>query len=446
MTENVNLRAVVLDILSEILDNEKYSHIVLNQALLKYQYLEKSERAFITRLVMGTLENRIYLEYVTNHFSKTKTMKMKPVIRNIILMSVYQILYMENVPDSAAVNEAVKLVNKRGLSGLKGFVNGVLRSVARDGKNLVIEEKDPIKVLSIRYSVPEWIVREWNNSYGIKKTETILKALLLEKKTYIRCVQGNVSNMQENLQKRGIKAKKNAYVEYAFEIEDYNYLGTLEEFQEGKIAVQDISSMLAGVVAAPQKGNLVLDVCAAPGGKATHAAQLMEETGLVIARDLSASKTELIVQNVERLGLKNVRVEAFDATVYDSSLEGKVDVLICDLPCSGLGIMGRKPDIKYRMSKMSQQELVELQRKILSTVYRYVKVGGRMIYSTCTINRDENEENTKWILENLPFEEEDIAEKLPMPLREDRSSKGSIQLLPGVHESDGFYISAFIRK
>lgn len=446
MTENVNLRAIVLDILCEILDNGKYSHVVLNQALLKYQYLEKQERSFIMRLTLGTLENKIYLSYVIDHFSKTKVEKMKPVIRNIMLMSVYQILFMEQVPDSAAVNEAVKLAGKRGLSGLKGFVNGVLRAVSREGRNIEVIAGDEVSRLSIQYSVPEWIVKEWFDLYGEHKAQSILKAFLEEKKTYIRCDKNTKDRVMESLKKSGISVAEAPYIDYALCILGYNYLGAIKEFAEGAFSVQDISSMLAGVVAAPEKGNVVVDVCAAPGGKTTHMAALMEGTGIVISRDLSEGKTELIRENVERLGLKNVRVEAFDALVFDEQLEEKADILICDLPCSGLGIIGRKPDIKYRMTREQQRELVELQRKILKVVYRYVKPGGRLVYSTCTINREENEENTRWILENLPFEEEDIRDRLPEELVKERGSIGSIQLLPGVHKTDGFYISSMIRK
>lgn len=445
MTENVNLRAIVLDILSEILDDGKYSHVVLNQALLKYQYLEKQERSFMTRLTLGTLENKIYLSYVINHFSKTKVEKMKPVIRNIMLMSVYQILFMEQVPDSAAVNEAVKLAGKRGLSGLKGFVNGVLRAVSREGRNMEVITGDAGR-LSIKYSVPEWIVKEWLDLYGEHKVQSILEAFLEEKKTYIRCDENSKDRVTESLKKSGISVAEAPYIDYALCILGYNYLGAIKEFEEGAFSVQDISSMLAGVIAAPEKDNVVVDVCAAPGGKTTHMAALMEGTGIVISRDLSEERTLLIRENVERLGLKNVRVEAFDALVFDEQLEEKADILLCDLPCSGLGIIGRKPDIKYRMTKEQQWELVELQRRILKVVYRYVKPGGRLVYSTCTINREENEGNTRWILENLPFEEEDIRDRLPAELVRERGSIGSIQLLPGVHKTDGFYISSMIRK
>lgn len=446
MTENVNLRAIVLDILSEVLDNGKYSHVVLNQALLKYQYLEKQERSFIMRLTLGTLENKIYLAYVIDYFSKTKVEKMKPVIRNIMLMSVYQILFMEQVPDSAVVNEAVKLVQKRGLSGLKGFVNGVLRGISREGKGLQVIAPDEISRLSIQYSVPSWIVKDWVLAYGEQKAAAILEAFLNEKKTYIRCNKKSKSQVMESLKKRGISVTQAPYIDYALCIFSYNYLRAIPEFAEGDFSVQDISSMLAGVVAAPKKDDIVVDVCAAPGGKTTHMASLMEGTGTVISRDLSESKTELIRENVERLGLQNVTAQVFDALVFDEKLEGKADVLVCDLPCSGLGIIGRKPDIKYRMTKEQQRELVELQRKILNVVYRYVKPGGRLVYSTCTINREENEENTRWILDNLPFEEEDIGDRLPAELAGERISAGSIQLLPGIHKTDGFYISSMTRK
>lgn len=445
MAGSVNLRAVVLDILCEVFDEGRYSHIVINNALTKFLYLDKQERAFIMRLSQGTIENRIYLEYVTDRFSSTAVKKMKPVIRNLILMSVYQILFMTQVPDSAVCNEAVKLASKRGFNGLKGFVNGVLRNIARNKDNIEIECADKKENMSITYSMPQWIVEMWCSKYGMEVTEKMLGAFFEEKKTFVRCRRDSVGKVREALTDSGIKVNDVPYIDYALCLSGYNYLGAIKEFNEGLFQVQDLSSMLVGIAAAPKKGNYVIDVCAAPGGKATHAAELLENTGHVEARDISGYKTELIDSNVQRLGLKNITVKTWDATCYDEGAFEKADILICDLPCSGLGILGRKPDIKYRITEKQLEELSLLQKNILKTVWKYVKPGGRLVYSTCTINSGENEENVRWITENLPFEEEDISDRFLPELCRRRISKGCIQLLPGIDGTDGFFISSFVR-
>jgi 16S rRNA (cytosine967-C5)-methyltransferase len=440
------VRAVALDVISEVLDNGQYTHIVLRSALDKYLYLEKQERAFLTRLVQGTIENKIYLEYVTEQFSSTPVSKMKPLIRNILLMSVYQIIFMEQVPDSAAVNEAVKLAKKRKFAGLSGFVNGVLRSVSRNKHQIKQPQQSTLHRLSICYSQPEWLVKRWLKDYDEETVETVLQAFLKEKKTYIRCRSNQVQNVWESLEKSGITVEMAPYIDYALCVSGYNYLAAIPQFKQGLFFVQDVSSMLVGLVAAPKQGDFVLDICAAPGGKATHAAQLMDGTGHVEARDLSEPKVELIRDNIRRLQLTNMEARVWDAAIHDPQMEGKADILICDLPCSGLGIIGRKPDIKYRITEEQLHELAKLQRCILEKAWTYVKPGGRLVYSTCTIDRSENEENVKWILENLPFDAEDIASRLPVELRQEQKVKGCIQLLPGIHKTDGFFISSFIRR
>lgn len=445
MTGHVNLREIVLDILSEVFENGQYSHVVINNALSKYLYLEKQERAFISRLAQGTLENKIYLEYVINGFSKTPTAKMKPLIRNIMLLSVYQLLFMEHVPDSAVCNEAVKLTQKRGLGGLKSFVNGVLRNIARN-KNTKPLPAEPVKRLSVEYSMPEWLVLMWLSEYDEQSVEKMLNAFLQEKRTYIRCRQDSVEAVRQGLLRAGMEVKSAPYLNYAMAISGYNYLGAIPEFVQGLFQVQDLSSMLVGLVAAPKAGDYVIDVCAAPGGKATHVAELLNGTGHVEARDISEYKAQKIQENVRRLGLDNVEVCVSDAACHDEKSEDLADILLCDLPCSGLGVIGRKPDIKYRMSPKQLEQLAELQRTILENVWNYVKVGGRLVFSTCTINKRENEENVKWLMEQLPFEPEDIRDRLPKELADTVKEKNAICLLPGHWATDGFFIASFIRK
>ena len=441
MTNETNSREIVLDILMEILEKGTLSHLVLNQALMKYQYLEKQDRAFITRITEGTLEYLIRIDAVLGNYSKTPVGKMKPLIRTLLRMSVYQILYMERVPDSAVCNEAVKLAKKRKFQGLSGYVNGVLRTVSREKHSLCFE--DP----SVRYSIPAWMLSMWEKTYGRKTAERIAASFLEDRPLSVRCnvSRQSVSDTVKSLEAQHISAERSPLLDTVLYLRDYDYPEAIHAFQDGAITVQDVSSALVGIAAAPEKGNFVLDICSAPGGKALHMADLMEGSGMVEARDLTEYKTGLIEENIIRCGFSNIRTRVWDATVPDPELSGKADIVLADLPCSGLGIIGKKPDIKMRLRETDLDGLAELQRKILSVASGYVKPGGTLIYSTCTIDKKENEENADWILETLPFIKKEITPLLPKNLAAD-CEENRIQLLPGIHGCDGFFIAAFEKK
>ena len=453
---DVNIRAVVLDILTEIEKEGEFSHITINNALLKYQYLDRTQRAFIDRLSLGTIECRIEMDYILNQYSKTPVNKMKPLIRRIMRMAVYQIIYMENVPDSAACNEAVKLAAKRGFTGLKGFVNGVLRNISRNKDNITYPDKakETKKYLSVKYSMPEWIIELWNTNMSYEEIEDILAGMRKDKKTYIRCntLKGSTDYIKKILEEEGVTVTEVSGLSYAYEISGYDYLTALKSFNEGLYQIQDISSMMAGEYVKPSTDSLIVDVCAAPGGKSINAALKLAEaaydnkdipesgiskevlkgiTGRVIARDVSDYKASLIDDNVARLGIPYIDVEVHNALEFDEELEGKADIVIADLPCSGLGIMGRKPDIRYNITKEKIDDIISLQRDILKVVSRYVKTGGTLVYSTCTINRAENEDNADWICNTLGF-----------------SKDGEYrQMLPSAKaDNDGFFVAGLIKK
>lgn len=438
VTTDRSTREIVLDILLEVLEEGQLSHLVLKQALEKYQYLEKQDRAFITRLTEGTLEYLIRIDAVIGRFSKVPVKKMKPVIREILRMSVYQILFMERVPDSAACNEAVKLAKKRRFQGLTGFVNGVLRNVAREKEKLVFEEP------SEKYSIPAWMLSLWEKSCGKERAEQIASAFLTERPVTVRCNESRctVSEMKNRLAAQGIQAEDTEFSPAVLSLRGYDYLDAVDEFRDGLLMVQDPSSALVGLVASPKPDSFVLDVCSAPGGKALHIADLMRGTGLVEARDLTEYKISLVEENIERCGFTNVRTRVWDASVFDPDMEEKADLVIADLPCSGLGIIGKKPDIKFRLKKEELSELSRLQKEILGVIVRYVKPGGILIYSTCTINRLENEDNADWIENELKLSKLDLRERLPECLREECDGN-RIQILPGLHQADGFFIAAF---
>lgn len=429
-----NTREVILDTLMEILEKGQYSHLVIQGVLGKYGFLEKQERSFIKRVCEGTIEHKIRIDYVIDQFSKTKVKKMKPLIRTLLRTGTYQILFMDGVPDSAVCNESVKLAVKRGFGPLKGFVNGVLRSIARNKGAIVYPERsrDETAYLSVMYSMPEEIIALWQEQYGGDKTEEMLGALLEKRPLTIR-VSELLSEKEkealiEEISAEGIKAIR-TQIPYVFALSGVDRVSTIPGYEDGKFVVQDIGSAMVVELAGIREGDFVLDVCAAPGGKATHAAAKTGADGHVIARDLTEYKVSLIEENIDRLALANIEAQVWDATQPDATMEDKVDVVIADLPCSGLGVIGRKSDIKYRVSRESLDEVAQLQRQILSVVHRYVKPGGILMYSTCTVNRGENEENKEWFLENFPFEEEQ--ERL---------------MLPGKDGSDGFYMVRLRRR
>lgn len=446
MTNTISERELVMGILLEVTRDGNYSHIALRNVLSKYQYLDKKQRSFITRVTEGTLEHLLEIDYIINQFSKIKVKKMKPVIQAIIRSGVYQLKYMDNVPDSAVCNEAVKLAVKKGLGQLKGFVNGLLRNIARKMDEVHYPDENTVEGMSIRYSMPEWIIRQWETTYDRATVGRMLADFLTEKPTVIRYQSHHMTKEEflEKMRQEGVVIEEHPYLPYAFYLSGYDYLNALKSFEEGDFQVQDISSMLVTEIAAPKEGDRVMDVCAAPGGKALHMAERVGTTGLVEARDLTPYKVALLEENIQRAGLTNVRVKQQDATIYDQASKEKADILIADLPCSGLGVLGKKTDLKYKMTADMQEELVQLQRKILSTIQEYVKVGGTLLYSTCTIHEEENQGNVQWFLHHYPqYELAPIQDFLCEELKQEVNEDGCLQLLPGTHKSDGFFIAKF---
>lgn len=448
MTKAINEREIVLEVLLEITEHGMYSHIVLRDVLNKYQYLEKKERSFITRVTEGTLEHMMEIDYILDQFSKVKVKKMKPVIRNIMRSAVYQMKYMDSVPVSAACNEAVKLAVRKGFGSLRGFVNGVLRNVARN-LDQIEYPTESLKRLSIQYSMPEWILNLWLKAYDSDVVEQMLQAFQRETPLTIRCNLRMVTpkQLKEHLEAEGVTVKVHPYLEYAFHISGFDYLGDLESFQNGEFSVQDISSMLVSELAGPKEGDYVIDVCAAPGGKSLHMAEKLNGSGHVEARDLTEYKVGLIQENIERTGLSNVEAVQQDALIFDETSVGKADIVLADLPCSGLGVLAKKTDLKYKATKEGADSLAKLQREMLKNVQSYVKDEGKLVYSTCTINPAENMDNVHWFLNEYPeFELIDIHGSLCEELQKDVKENGCIQLLPGVHQSDGFFLACMKKR
>lgn len=465
-----NIREIALDALLILEKEQEYSNRLIKAVLDKYDYLEARDKAFIKRLTEGTLERQLELDYYLDQVASVSVEEMKPFIRCLMRMSLYQLLYMDAVPDRAVCSEACKLAAKRGFSGLKGFVNGVLRKLSRGKKSLALpdREKEPVQYLSVRYSMPEWIVELWLGEYGENIAETLLNCLLQVHPVQLRFRTDIPAESRQQLfqeiRKTGADVTVSRYLPYSCSVASGAAVERLPGFLEGMCTVQDVSSALAVEAAGIKPTDFVIDVCAAPGGKSLLAA---EKAAKVLSRDLSPEKTELIRESARRMKAANIQVQVFDATVADETLLDSADVVLLDVPCSGLGVIGKKPDIKYRVTKSDLQSLADLQRQIVTVCSRYVKPGGTLIYSTCTINPGENEEMVRFITENLPFTPQPLEHTLPRAVLADRERmeelrrdcgkesaadlddaqfRASIQLLPGYTEGDGFFIARFRRK
>ncbi len=444
-----NPRELVLETLLSITKDGALSHQVLKQVLDKYQYLDKKERAFITREVDGVLEHMIEIDAIIDQFSKVKVTNMKPVIATLLRSAVYELKYMDGSPAHAVINETVKLAGKKGFGNLAGFVNGVLRNISRsleksDKRSVgAPDETDEEKALSLTYSLPSWIVKQWLPLYGPETVAKMGADFLKEKPTTIRFDRNRISKeeLTEKLKSQGVKVedpktlaeaegeKTDDIPDCALCISGYDHLEGLSAFRDGDFQVQDVSSMQAVLWADPQEGDYILDVCAAPGGKALQAAELLRGTGMVEARDLTEKKVARLKETIAGSGLTNIRARQMDAKTTDQKSVGKADIVLADLPCSGLGTLGRKRDLKYRMTPDQEMELANLQRQILSVIQAYLRPGGKLLYSTCTIDQAENEQNVRWFLDAFPA--------FHLVKEEQR--------LPGITYGDGFYL-ALLKK
>lgn len=456
-------REAVLEILTGIREKGTYSHIAVKEMLdrCEREGMDRRQRAFVKRLTEGVIERRIELDDVLRRYAK-KGARSRPVIRDILRMGIFQILYMDSVPDSAACNEAVILTKKYGKKELSGFVNGLLRNVVRDkdaGKLTADSapaggELSGTGELSRRYSMPEWIVSMWQEQLGEEETEKLLEALLKVRPVAIRfddrCSQARREEILTQMSEKGVKAEKGHYLPYCYELTGTDSIQELPGYREGAWTVQDESSMMVAEAAGLAGGETVYDVCAAPGGKAMHCASKLlagndgaSGKGTVHAFDLSKGKTAQILKNVRRMHLPNVIVEQRDALISVPEEAGKADVLLCDLPCSGLGVIGRKRDIKYHATPKQLAELAQLQKDILRSAVPYLKEGGVLIYSTCTINAGENSEIAEFIEKELGMCPDPLAPYLPETVPGIKGSQ--LQLLPHVHGTDGFFLARFVK-
>jgi len=461
----VSARELSIEILINIFENGVFCNTALHECLGKWSALDNKERAFLTLLVEGTVERRIEIDYVINQYSKKPVNKLKPYIRNVLRMSVYQIMYMDKVPQSAAVNEAVKLVVKKGFGGLRGFVNGILRNISRNKDNITYPdcESDFVDYISVKYSMPEWIVKHFMEEMTKEEVIKSMEYYLSNTDTVVRLTDRGIkqSELLELFQKENITYRQGNIFDFAYRLSTTGRIDKLPGFLEGAFVVQDESSMIPGYIVlnycrkqCEKKQNIsirIMDMCAAPGGKTLHVAGMSSYPIQVDSYDISDYKVKRIADNAQRLGLHNIIASVMDALKYNEKLREQYDVVIADLPCSGLGVLAKKPDIKYNTNNDALDELAGIQRQMLSNAAAYTKPGGLIVYSTCTIDKQENEDNAKHFLHNNPdFEKcnlcDLLGDNIPENLAKSCTDEGYIKIIPGNVQSDGFFVAAFQKK
>lgn len=439
----MNAREISYKILLDVEKNKNYSNMSINK-YFKDVDLSNQDRGLATEIIYGVIENKYYIDYMIDKLSKVKTNKMEIYVKILLRMGIYQIMFLNSISDYAAVNETVNLAKKKNHK-VSGFINGVLRNVIRQKETIgEIKIKDDVDYLAIKYSYDKWIIRNWIIHFGEEFTKDLLEANTQRPSIYLRTNTLKITRDEliEKLGKQNIKASKVNVINEAIRVEHLKNIQNNNLYKEGLFTVQDISSMLVGKIMNPKENSLVLDVCSAPGGKITHMATLMNNTGQLISRDIYDHKLKLIEQSCKRLGIINVKIQEYDGLSLDKDSIGKFDYVLADVPCSGLGIVRRKPEIKYKQ-KEEFRDLPLIQMKILENASKYVKKGGTLIYSTCTVQDSENIDIiNEFLQKNKNFELNPITEvKVDLKNQE----KGHMKIYPNVHNMDGFFISKLIR-
>ena len=443
--KNKQVRNSVLSLLLMVFEKEKTLTEASQEVLMTTSFSEE-DRRFFTRLSRGVLEREPELRAVLKKASSVPPGKMKPAIRFILCMGLYEIRYMDTKP-YAVVSEAVKLTEKRKFYGLKGFVNGVLRTCQRDQDRLFSD-----LALNERLCMPEELYDLFSSWYDPETLEKICLSFLTEESGLtIRVLKNRTSEetLKESFKNEGISCSETV-LDKTWHLTGIRDLTGLQSFQEGLFYIQDLSSQLDAYVlrdlTMSGKKLKVLDVCSAPGGKSIDVWDDASGAIEITACDVSEEKTALIEENIARLKADAIRTEVKDAAEFCEAFENAFDIVIADVPCSGLGTIRKRPDIRYHTTRQKLEELEKLQQKILDNVCRYVKPGGVLLYSTCTINPGENEKQTEAFLNSHPaFSLEDLSERLPEGLNS-ACIMGDIRMLPGLHPGDGFYVCRMRRN
>ena len=410
------VREIALKILYKIDKGEGYSNISLNEVIKENKdILNRKDISFISEIVYGVTTWRLTLDEIIKLHSKIKLKKISTWILNILRMSIYQIVFLDKVPKSAAVNEGVNLAKRYGNRGSIGFVNAILRNVNKDDYKKLFDEKDEILKISKTTSMPIWIIEELINE-GLDKNRilNICKNSNIRSNVSVRVnnLKTNKSELKEILNKEKVVSKDGVLDDFLV-LEKVNDIENLKSFKDGLFTVQDEAAGLTALVLEPKEEEQILDACSSPGGKTTYLSEIMKNNGEVIAWDIHAHRVKLVRDNAKRLGIKIINAEENDATIYKQEYKEKLDKILLDVPCLGVGVLKRKPDIKWQKRKEDIDEIINLQYSILNTCSKYLKKGGELVYSTCSIFRKENRDIIfKFLKENPDFEIEEISDVL----------------------------------
>ncbi|WP_010630998.1 16S rRNA (cytosine(967)-C(5))-methyltransferase RsmB [Sporolactobacillus vineae] len=442
-------RETALDLLLSISKNKSYSQIALNE-MLSSASLNGRDKALVTTLVYGVLQHSRTLDYILAFYVSGK--KPDLWVDLLLRLSLYQKIYLDRIPDHAIVNEAARIAGKRGHHGIVGFVNAVLRRFLREGVPDLNRIQPESKRLSIQYSHPEWLLSLWAGQWDSDTAVKIAESDNQAPPSFVRVnrLHTDRHELEAILEQDGMQTEPGRLSPDCLEIKGGHIAGT-RAFATGLMTIQDESSMLVADAVAPEKGMTVLDACAGPGGKTTHLGERMQNSGQIIALDLHEHKTKLIDQSAKRLGVTNIRTKAMDAREAGSFFSpASFDRLLLDVPCSGLGVIRRKPEIRWDKSPEDLGHLAEIQNALLERTSTLVRSGGWLVYSTCTVNRDENDRRLTGFLSRHPeFEwEPDFFRRLPEALKQCRVTPDSsmIQLFPFQFNTDGFFIGCLRRK
>ncbi|MBQ2904448.1 MAG: 16S rRNA (cytosine(967)-C(5))-methyltransferase RsmB [Clostridia bacterium] len=436
-------RQVAFEALLKVHKDGAYSNLAVDSLLKDNPGLDERDRAFVCNLVYGTLDRLMLIDYNLSLYLNQPVRKLRPELHTILRMGTYQLLFMDKVPSRAAVNESVNLAKVNKSSFAASLVNAVLRRVSDNGLRLPEgDEKDP-NFLSIKYSCPEWILSLWIDAYGFENAIALAEKALEAPNVVVRANTTKISadELVWKLAEEGVISEKTDIVKDALILSNTGSVEELDAYKEGLFHAQDLASQICCKALDPKPGEVVFDMCSAPGGKAFTIAETMENKGVVRAFDIYQSRVELIRSGAERLGLENVFSYLSDASIFNENY-GQADRVLCDVPCSGLGIIRRKPEIRFK-SRNDIDNLPELQYRILCNSVKYLKDGGRIVYSTCTLNPKENSEVCdKFLKEHPDFSAVEI-----MPgLQRYAEGEKYLTLMPHLHSTDGFFVAAFVKN
>ncbi|KQL54680.1 16S rRNA methyltransferase [Heyndrickxia shackletonii] len=437
-----NVREAALDILEAIEKHQSYSNLLLNQVIEK-NHITGPDVRLLTELTYGTLQRKLTLDYYLKPFLQKKV---ENWVLNLLRLSLYQMLYLDKIPDRAILFEAVEIAKRRSHRGISGMVNGVLRAIQRKGVPSLDNIKDPVERLSIETSHPKWLVQRWTEQFGFDKTKKMCETNLIAplQTARVNLTRSSREEVITLLENEGFIVQESPILSEAIQSLKGNLVHS-DCYKKGLITIQDESSMIVANVMEIEPNQLILDCCAAPGGKTTHIAEKLNGTGKVIAHDLHEHKVKLIKENAERLGLHNIETIAMDSRkIGEHYPKNSFDRVLVDAPCSGLGVLRRKPDIKYVKSLQDIEALQTIQHSILAEAAEMVKSGGILTYSTCTVDKEENEGTVQYFLDRFPdFEAYSI--KVPSTI-EPFVQHYRLQIFPQDFGSDGFFIACFKKK